>query len=150
MQACCLDASNRAGFVAVRSVPAHSDSADEAPCLISHQHASGDRDEIPIGESNERIDKMWMAFRPRGERATSDAHVERPARLAASDALAQETGAVLTGVCNQAAAGIEDGDRRRRKGLCAGVPQAVLDNGLRVCECDQVGHGVQSSGKLNW
>jgi hypothetical protein len=26
----------------------------------------------------------------------------------------------------------------------------VLDNGLRVCECDQVGHGLQSSGKLNW
>jgi hypothetical protein len=157
-----LDASNRAGFVAVRSVTTHADSSDEVACLISDEHAAGDRHEISLRESDERIDEMRMALGPRSESAAPDSHVERSTGLAARDALAQEARAILTDVGNQAAAGVEHGDRHGREGFRAGVSQAVRDDDLRICEGDHVGLDVvggdrrwprqclRYSDKLNW
>jgi hypothetical protein len=137
-----LDASNRAGFVAVRSVTTHADGSDKFACLISDQHAAGYRHEISFRESDERIDEMRMALCSRGESAAPDSHVERSTGLATRDALAQEAGTVLADICNEAAAGVEDGDRHGRKGFRAGVTQAVLDDDLCVRERDHAGLAV--------
>jgi hypothetical protein len=143
-------------------VTTNSDSSDESARLISHQYSTGDRDEIALCESDERIDEMGMALGPRGQSPTSDAHVERATGLATRDAFAQEAGTVLTGVCNQASTRVEDGDRHGRKAFGAGVTQAVLDDDLRICEGDHGSldvvagarrwprHRLVDSDKLNW
>jgi hypothetical protein len=123
-----LYAVDRADFVIVRKVTAHSDGPEYFPVGIQDEDATGHWNDTALGDADQRAVKSWGSSGTLRERAPSSAHSERAPRLAQRNIRSENARMVLSLECNEMATGIQHRDGHRFELELFGALQRSVDH----------------------
>src|SRR5580704_8222613 len=128
------DAGDGALFVVVGGIPGNADRPDDVAGPVTDQDAAGNRHEPSVAGGGERREEHLRARYAARQGARSEAHAQRPPGFTEGYLKTQDAGFVLALEGHQVTAGIQHGNRERRKfGVAPGLERDI-ENGAGLRE----------------